>query len=369
MGIVKKKINGKWRYGVSRRLPRNRLGMKRFRRWFENRTIAKKVLDTLNGAIATGKIDMVLPDLVGGESGEYTIHTFYRRWMDEYCTPRLSSASRYAQSFKFILPKLGSIPIESFNRGMLHEWLEKRTKEVSKSTANKDIAAIKKMMAYACEIGVLGINPLTRFKPFKVQETALRIPTVDEYHKLVDSMPTTALSALVAILGETGMRKSEAIDLTWPRVDFRTRKITLEITKGKTVRSVAMSDYAIEKLGLLIRFIHQPFVFCYQGPWKAGTRIRKPYKAFHAAAKAAGLEWINFHTLRHFRATTWLQLGVDIRTVQMALGHKDIQTTMKYLKFIESHADRSLRDAQMREAEQIKSNSKRDKSGTINGGM
>ena len=56
-----------------------------------------------------------------------------------------------------------------------------------------------------------------------------------------------------------------------------------------------------------------------------------------------------FHDLRHFRATQWLINGVDVRTVKELLGHADIQTTMRYLHYVQTHATQTVLKAQERE--------------------
>lgn len=361
MGIVKKHKGGKWVYGVSRRLPGNRLGMKRFRRWYENKTIAKDVLDRLNGAIANGTIDEILPGLVGQAEHQYTVKTFWNRFLGEYCKARLVSWKRYRLSFDSINAELGGVPLKEFHRHHLHEYIEKRTKQVSASTVNKDIAAIKKMFSYALEVGAISSHPLIKFPAIKTQETALVLPTLEEFRQLVECMPDPAIGALVAVLGETGMRKGEALGLKWSSVDFKEKRIYAERTKGKRVRSIPLSDFAIEKLRSLIRFVNQPYVFVHQG---TGKRWKNPDKKFREGRETARMEWVTFHTLRHFRGTTWLQRGADIRTVKDALGHRDIQTTMRYLKHVESHADKAIREAQEREKQEIQNDLQRDKSGT-----
>src|SRR2546430_10466252 len=45
-----------------------------------------------------------------------------------------------------------------------------------------------------------------------------------------------------------------------------------------------------------------------------------------------------FHDFRHFRASQWVMRGIDLRTVQELLGHRDITTTMRYAHFAPNHA-------------------------------
>ena len=336
--------------------------MKRFRRWYENRTIAADVLSRVNGAIATGTINDILPGLVGLEQKQYTVAQFWPRFRDEYCKPRLASWSRYELSFRSINAEIGQIVLGEFRRHHLHAYVQKRSLEVAANTVNKDIAAIKKMFSFAVEVGAIEAHPLTRFPTIKTQEKALRLPTGEEFRRLVSSIEDPAIGALVAILGETGMRKGEALRLTWSHVDLRGNRIIVERTKGKRVRSIPLSEFAVDHLRRLVRFVHQPRVFCHQ---ESGKPWENPDKVFRTARSAAGLSWVTFHSLRHFRATAWLQHGADIRTVKEALGHRDIQTTMRYLKHIDSHADRALRSAQELEKEALENASRRDKNGTL----
>ena len=58
------------------------------------------------------------------------------------------------------------------------------------------------------------------------------------------------------------------------------------------------------------------------------------------------IQWGGFHHLRHFRATQWIMRGVDIRSVQGLLGHQNIKTTERYVKFVPSHAAQRVIEAQ-----------------------
>lgn len=361
MGIVRQFRDGRWRYGVSRRLPKNCLGMKRFRRWYDTRLLAQKVLDKLAGAIAEGEIDEILPDLVGKGRQEYTVRLFWERFRDEYCKARLTSWRRYELSFKTLLEQLGSIPIEDFRREHLYSYIKARKGKVSDSTINKDLAAIKKMFSYALEVGAVDYHPLVRFPGIRVQEKALRLPTVEEYRRLVEAMPDPVIGALVAVLGETGFRKNEALNLTRDQIDWKACRVITEKTKGKKVRSVPLSDFAMEKLRGLVPYVTTPYLFVHHGQIRlSGKRWRNPDKVFREGRKAAGMEWITFHTLRHLRATTWMKYGVNIRSVKELLGHADVRTTMRYTKYVESHADKAVREAQGTEREDLleKSNPK-----------
>jgi integrase len=82
-------------------------------------------------------------------------------------------------------------------------------------------------------------------------------------------------------------------------------------------------------------------------------RWRDPRGPFYAGRKAVGMEWIGFHDFRHFRASQWVMRGIDLRTVQELLGHRDITTTMRYAHFAPNHAAKSILAAHRAEMEEL----------------
>ena len=77
------------------------------------------------------------------------------------------------------------------------------------------------------------------------------------------------------------------------------------------------------------------YVFTYQG-----ERIKRGISdSLRAAVKKAGLENVTLHTLRHTFASQLVTVGVPLRYVQELMGHKRIETTMKYL-----HSDNEAKE-------------------------
>lgn len=75
------------------------------------------------------------------------------------------------------------------------------------------------------------------------------------------------------------------------------------------------------------------------------------------------MDWVTFHDCKSFRATQWVRLGLDLRTVQGLLGHSSLHMTMRYVHFVESHAMRSVREVESIEKSQLGEILKRDESG------
>ncbi len=194
----------------------------------------------------------------------------------------------------------------------------------------------------------LGAHPLRPYRMLPEVQEALRIMTYQEYRDLIlaVSREDFVVGVYTVILGETGMRKSEGLRLKW--ADIHDRMLAIGKAKSGKVRSVPLSDLALDWLSKLIRFIDIPYVFvdpARHEPWKG------PRGPFERAREKAGLEWVSFHDLRHFRATQWLMSGVDVNTVKELLGHSSIQTTMRYVHYVQSHGTQVVLEAQKREAQ------------------
>ena len=247
---------------------------------------------------------------------------------------------------------LGKIPLADFKRRDADRFKEVRLgKGMAPATVNRGLAVLRHLFSVAVEREYLEQNPLTKYRMLKEVQEPLRILTYEEYRKLVDAVakqdPT--IGVYVALLGETGMRKSEGLRLEWSHI----RKAGLNdwvvlIGKAKSgkVRSVPLSDLARQWLNKLVRFVDLPYVFVdtlRHKVWK------DPCGPFQAGKKKVGLNWVGFHDLRHFRATQWLMNGVDVNTVKELLGHSDIHTTMRYVHYVRTHASKAVRLAQEQE--------------------
>jgi len=345
MGVNRVTKRGKRRIEVRKRWPDGST----FRRYYSNKTIAKHMLARLEESIVTGTWPELKDELTGKLEAQrpITIEQFSDIFLEDYVKPRSRSWKRYELTLRQFNRQLGNVPLEQFTRQKLHGWVKRRVQEVRPATVNRDIAAIKAMFRRAFEWGYLEHHPLTLFPLLPVRQKAHRILEVEEFRHLVDSMPNITIAAYLAVLGETGMRKQEALYLKWTHIDFRTRMVTAEYTKNNRLRSIPLSDYAIGWLNKLVQYVTCPYVFV--NP-KTGERWVNPEKAFERGREKAELEWVGFHDLRRFRATQWGRLGVDLKTIQELLGHADIQTTMRYVGFVDSAMD-DVRRAQEREAQ------------------
>ena len=324
---------------------------KEFRRYFTNVNKARQKMGQIENSIFQGNWCEVRDELNGVEpEAPYTISEFSNEFLDKYAKPRLRSWKRYELSFKSLNAMLGDILLTDFRHHHLHDYVEKRVKKVAPGTVNKDIAALKKMFSFALDTEVIDQHPLIRFPKLKVQALARPVLEPHEFRGLVDAMDRVEISAMTAVMGDTGIRKGEALALKWSNLKMSQQVLTVGRSKNRKVRDVTLSDFAIGWLGKLVRYIDCPFVFVNSSTSRPWVNPEKPFKS---GCKAAGLDWVGFHDLRRYRATHWLRLGVDVRTVRDLLGHADIQTTMRYALSVPDHAIRSVRQAQRAEIAEL----------------
>jgi integrase len=141
-----------------------------------------------------------------------------------------------------------------------------------------------------------------------------------------------ALADLVEFAMFTGVRRGEALSLTWNNVDRARGVIVLVKTKNDKPREVQLSRNADAVLARRWTPGASGLVF--------GSRNWNSFRqAWSAAVKAAGISRfrLRFHDLRHTTASWLVQQGRSLREVQELLGHSDIKITMRYAHLAPDH--------------------------------
>jgi integrase/recombinase XerD len=172
-----------------------------------------------------------------------------------------------------------------------------------------------------------------------------RLPTVlslEEVARLIDAAGNLQQRAMLMILYGTGMRRAEVSQLQVSAID--SQRMTIRVVKGKGGhdRDLPLSPALLETLREYWRW-KKPRIYLFPGSAAKGGE-EKPvtdktvWYACTQAARQAGLrKRVTPHTLRHSWATHLLEGGTDLRTIQMLLGHQDLETTAKYLHLSRQH--------------------------------
>jgi site-specific recombinase XerD len=172
-----------------------------------------------------------------------------------------------------------------------------------------------------------------------------RLPTVlsrEEVSHLINAAGTLFRRTLLMTLYGTGMRRSELARLKVSDIDSQRMIIRVVAGKGGKDRDLPLSPALLETLREYWRW-RKPKLYLF--PTRTlGRRLDQPISdktvwiACSEAARQAGIKKrITPHTLRHSWATHLLEAGTDLRTIQVLLGHGDLETTAQYLHLSQRH--------------------------------
>ena len=288
-------------------------------------------------------------------------------WMQDYKKNSIRSSTyvSYHQSIeKHIRPAIGNIHLQKLRP----EHIQKLLNEMGK--ANDDQPALapwtilkaKNIISGAMEQAVRNrliiFNPAKATIPPKLTQKEIRVLTEAEQQKFMDACKGHRLEALYLLALATGMRRGEILALKWDCVDFKNQSITV---KGSVSRikdpdtGVTELRYAEPKtksgrrqvpiLNSMVPVLQahkarqereqaaagsawnpENLVFCSN----VGTTIepRRIVTTLDKITKAAGLEHLTFHALRHTFATRMLEAEVPAKVVQDVLGHADVTLTL-----------------------------------------
>lgn len=231
-----------------------------------------------------------------------------------------------------LLPYIGNVPADRLTPDRIDETLAQLLRSpVSKSTANRYHSLISSIFKLAVSAGRIAVNPASKVKRYRENESRLRWMT-DKEEATVREYLTKEHAAEFNLALHTGMRRGEQYGLKWKDVDLERGILTV---RGKTGRRhVIANSTAIAALRVLQKYTgDSEFVSTSHD----GTPQRDWRRWFERALKKAGIKDFRFHDIRHTFASRLVMRGVDIRTVQELLGHKSIVITMRYSHLSPDH--------------------------------
>jgi type 1 fimbriae regulatory protein FimB/type 1 fimbriae regulatory protein FimE len=128
-----------------------------------------------------------------------------------------------------------------------------------------------------------------------------------------------------------GLRVSELIDLKWNDIDWTTGRIHIERLKNSDLSVQIIGGAELRELRAIHKGSRSPFIFTTE---RGGPMTRDNVnKLLTKCAKVANFDFpVHPHMLRHGCGYQLANNGVDTRTIQEYLGHKDIRNTVRYTK-------------------------------------
>lgn len=157
--------------------------------------------------------------------------------------------------------------------------------------------------------------------------------SVEEVARLLDAAPGLKYKAALSVAYAAGLRANEVVSLKISDIDSKRMIIRVEQGKGGKDRNVMLSPSLLALLRAWWKAARpQGWLFPGRDPAQPMT-TRQLNRACHAAAQMAEInKRVSLHTLRHSFATHLLEQNIDIRVIQVLLGHAKLDTTALYTR-------------------------------------
>ncbi len=257
--------------------------------------------------------------------------------------------------------KSGSLPSwASFGRqGMLKYLLNLKERNYAATTIARKVAALRSFFNFMKAEGTVNDNPSQNIGSPKVGRSLPKPISISEVHRLLEqptkqSKPEARRDvAILQLLYASGMRVSELVSLNLDNIDVEEGSVRC-LGKGQKERIIPIHQRAAQAVKEYVREVRPNLVHRQEETAlfvnARGERLTRQglWQILKEYARAAGLENITPHTLRHSFATHMLYGGADLRSVQELLGHANISTTQVYTHLTTEHIRRTYEESHPR---------------------
>jgi integrase/recombinase XerD len=229
---------------------------------------------------------------------------------------------------------------------------EMKDREDSEATIARFISAAKGFYKYLLREGLSKHDPTAYLEARKSWQTLPKFLTPEEIERLLQQPDTSTDAgardrAMLETLYATGLRVSELLNLKLGDIDWEAGTLKC-FGKGSKQRVVPLGRSALEHLTRylprrqkLLGEASSHYLFVEPGG-RPLTR-QKIWLLIRDYGKAARIDYVTPHMLRHSFATVLLKNGADLRSVQLLLGHSDIGTTQIYTHVTDEHLKESYK--------------------------
>ena len=293
------------------------------------RTEAKRLL----GEIAAGRDPAVGRDKAKADK---SLAVVLEQFMAEHVAPKLkaSTAREYERTARlYIVPRLGRRPIGE----LAHQDIAKLHHELGNTPyqANRTLALLSKFFGWAERHGLRpdGSNPCRHVEKYR-EARRERFLSQGELARLGDELrqaerdnnATPWAIAAIRLLTFTGARRNEILTLQWEHVSEEHGCLMLPDSKTGR-KAVRLSPPALALLQTIPRLEGNPYVICGERPGRHLVNIEKPWRRIRKAAK---LDDVRLHDLRHSFASVAASGGQSLIVIGKLLGHSQPATTARY---------------------------------------
>jgi integrase len=258
-----------------------------------------------------------------------------------YAYPKLKSAKEVDRLLhKEILSTVGNMPADKLDRKTVANILDAIVARGAPITANRTLAAIRKMYNWAVSRGLVDFSPVSGLPAPGQEGRRERVLSPGEINTLWATLPDTVVGDVVRCLLASGQRKSEVLGMRWGELDLASSWWTIPSnrTKNKLEHRVPISKTIS---GLITRQdgrkrnrIDDDAVF----PSPRSGKPLGPQTPNHlisrlrAEGKLKDVEHFTLHDCRRTAATSLGDAGFDDAEIGLLLNHKRAGVTARYNK-------------------------------------
>ena len=286
-----------------------------------------------------------------------TLAEFVEEWKPSVVHLRASTLKRDLEYVdRYIVPDLGDLPLAKLQYPAVAAWVSQmRARELAAATVVKAAQILAKVCDAAVNAERMKENHVRKVKLPKVERVEYRALGPAEVERLADAIDDR-YRALVLVACHSGLRFGELAALVAGDVDLMRRRLNvsrnvvdlgeLDHSHVKTTagrRSVPLDTAALEALWPLVVGRH-PDDLIFEAPKGGYLRLNGWRTRFwRPATKAAGLEGLRVHDMRHTAVSMWLRAGTDPKAVAAWAGHRSVVTVLdRYAHQLPDHADAHL---------------------------
>jgi integrase len=257
------------------------------------------------------------------------------------------------------LPRFGDMPLAAIRQLEVRAWVaELSAKGLAPATVVKAYQLFGKVLAAAVDAGYLAQTPCRNVPLPKIEQEEMRFLTPTEIVDLAESIHSRYRS-LVFVGAYGGLRIGELAGLRPSRVDLLAGAVTvaeiLTEVNGKLIagppktragrRTVGLPPFVVRELEAHLAAAERPGSHVFTAPGGGPLRVRGFRARFWVpAAKAAGLQGLRIHDLRHTAVALWIAAGATPKEVAVRAGHTSVSFTLDRYGHLYPEADTTLRD-------------------------
>jgi integrase len=292
----------------------------------------------------------------------------FRDWLGEWwaTTTNLRASTRARDESllrRLALPRFGDAALAAISQRDVRAWVaDLSARGLAPATVQKAYQLLGKVMGAAVDAGMLAQSPCRRVPLPKVEREEMRFLTPAEVATLADAIHQR-YRALVLVGAYGGLRIGELAGLRRNRVDLlrgtvQVAEIVVEVrgmlhrgppkTRASR-RTVGLPRFVVEEvaahLAAHLAAPGDPEAFVFTAP--QGGLLRLPAfraRVWRPAVRAAGLDRLRIHDLRHTAVALWIAAGANPKEVSARAGHSSVSFTLDRYGHLYPEADAALRD-------------------------